>query len=136
MSAALKIDQRPVVILVDDYEDNLVLYKKRIELDTDYRVLTASTGRQLFDLIRQHSGIAAILLDINLPGELGTRLAAEVKQQRPGMPVALVTAYVLTSAMKEDAKAAGVPVWDKLEIANAHELSDRLEKLLHPGERN
>jgi DNA-binding NtrC family response regulator len=126
---ATNSDTRPVVIIVDDYEDALAMLKKRVELDTDFRVLTATTGRQLFELIFQHRKVAAVLLDINLPGDLGTDIAKEIRRQRPGLPVALVTAYVPTRAMQDDAEAAGAPIWDKVEIAGAHELVTRLQEL-------
>lgn len=117
------------IIIVDDYDDQLEMMKTAIEQKTDFDVQTASSGRELINLLVEGRCLSAIILDVNLPGELGTTLAREIKEARPNTPIAFLTAYTHSAAINADALRMGIPVWDKVEMSDLTHLIESIERL-------
>lgn len=80
------------VLIVDDTVSSLE--SARFALDGLVpKLLTASSGEEALDLIRQNPDIAAVLSDIMMPGMSGIELAARIAVLNSGMPVVLMTGY-------------------------------------------
>ena len=104
------------VLYIDDVPDHLLLMQKVIEtrlpgvvVDTCESISGAEEklSQRCYDLI---------ITDINLRGELGTRVAEQILQTDPEQPVLLVSAYVGEPVKKQIDKLKeqyGVPCWPK-----------------------
>jgi two-component system, response regulator, stage 0 sporulation protein F len=86
------------ILVVDDEPDVADLFRQRFRRearDGTYVMHFANSGeaalRQLTDGIEPT--LIVILSDINMPGMDGLQLLRHVKEQRPDMPVMMVTAY-------------------------------------------
>ena len=86
------------ILVVDDEPDVADLFRQRFRREArqgTYVLHFAGSGedalQQLADDIEPE--LIVILSDINMPGMDGLELLREVKQQRPGLPVMMVTAY-------------------------------------------
>ncbi len=81
--------------------------------EAGYTVLEASSGGAALDLIRAHRGrLDLVLSDIGMPGMDGYQLAHHLQQERPGLPVMLMTGYG-DGAQRPGALASGIPVIHK-----------------------
>ncbi|MEW6513015.1 MAG: two-component system response regulator [Pseudomonadota bacterium] len=83
---------RPTILIVDDSAENLHVMSGLLQ--SDYRVLAATTGERCLELARSHPAPDLILLDIMMPGLDGyqtlERLRAEPATRE--IPVIFVTA--------------------------------------------
>jgi CheY-like chemotaxis protein len=86
------------ILVVDDEPDVADLFRQRFRRearDGTYVMHFANSGeaalQQLTDGIEPT--LIVILSDINMPGMDGLQLLRHVKEQRPDMPVMMVTAY-------------------------------------------
>jgi CheY-like chemotaxis protein len=86
------------ILVVDDEPDVAHLFRQRFRRearDGTYVMHFANSGeaalQQLTDGIEPT--LIVILSDINMPGMDGLQLLRHVKEQRPDMPVMIVTAY-------------------------------------------
>ncbi len=82
------------VMLVDDSKlARIVAGKTLASLQPDWQRIEASNADEALELFgRQHVDIA--ILDFNMPGRDGLELAAELRQSRPNMPIAIITANI------------------------------------------
>jgi CheY-like chemotaxis protein len=89
-----------VVLAVDD--DDLVLDNIAAMLeDLGHTALVASSAREALEVLDQ-SGVQAVITDQAMPGMTGLQLAREIRVRRPGLPVALATAYAELPPDAED----------------------------------
>lgn len=117
------------VIIVDDIPDQLELFRTHLELN-GFEVCLASSGRELIKCLL--NGVwDAILMDVNLPGEMGTHLAERVRREHPGVPIAYLTAYVQAPTLVKIAKQQGIPVLDRFEMAQSGKLVEFLDKFAY-----
>lgn len=86
------------VLVVDDEPDVIELFRRRFRREMragEYTFHFASSGEEV--LARLDAGfdpeIMLILSDINMPGMSGMDLLKGVKEKRPDLPVAMITAY-------------------------------------------
>lgn len=80
-------------LLVDDNKDVLV-YLKRILLDTGIEVLLARSGHDAIDIIRKSDDIDLILLDMQMPGMNGIDTTKEIRKIRKDIPIIAQTAFI------------------------------------------
>ncbi len=82
------------VMLVDDSKlARIVAGKTLAALQPDWHRVEASNADEALDLFgRQNVDVA--ILDFNMPGRDGLELAAELRQHRPNMPIAIITANI------------------------------------------
>ncbi|MEW5724917.1 MAG: sigma-54 dependent transcriptional regulator, partial [Thermodesulfobacteriota bacterium] len=79
-------------ILVVDDEKNYTLVMATLLTDQGYEVLTAQSGEEALSLLQVHD-LDLILTDMTMPRLDGIELLARVKQDRPDLPVIMMTAY-------------------------------------------
>ena len=88
----------PLVLIVEDIEDNLVLIKSLLEMAA-YRVVEARDGREAIDQARAHHP-DLILLDMSLP-EIDGWTVARTLRQLPDFRSTLIVALT-AHAMQGD----------------------------------
>jgi PAS domain S-box-containing protein len=81
------------LLIVDDRPENLLALQAVLEGSTNYQVVTASSGPEALERVKQMD-FALILLDLQMPGMDGYQTAAEIKKLERGkdIPIMMVTA--------------------------------------------
>jgi CheY-like chemotaxis protein len=79
----------PTVLCIDDDPAILLLRKDHLE-GSGYTVLQAETGPHGLALFASHP-VHCVVVDYNMPGMNGDRVARETKRLRPEVPVLFVT---------------------------------------------
>ncbi len=80
------------VLIVDDNEDNLMLFQEYLE-DNGFETALASSGQQALSYLEEHD-VDVIVLDVQMPGMDGFEVCRKVKAQENtrDIPVIFVTA--------------------------------------------
>jgi len=89
--------KRKMVLLIDDESSirrNLALSLNQLGYDTEPAEDGVSGLKKLDMFMRHDITPAAVVLDIQLPDILGTKLATIIKFRYPGVPVILITGFV------------------------------------------
>jgi DNA-binding response OmpR family regulator len=79
------------ILLVDDDEDMLILFKRILE-GNGYSVEAATTGRGALELC-ESSGFRLAIVDIKLPDIPGNELVAKLREGDDEMAFILITGY-------------------------------------------
>ncbi|EXJ16564.1 sigma-54-dependent transcriptional regulator [Imhoffiella purpurea] len=82
----------PRTLLVVDDERNMRMVMQMALEEAGYRVLTAERGDDAVGLLRDPD-LAVVLSDLKMPGLSGGELIARIQQERPEVPVIVITAY-------------------------------------------
>jgi CheY-like chemotaxis protein/two-component sensor histidine kinase len=80
-------------LLVDDNKD-VLLYLNRILLDTGIKMLTARSGPEAIDIIKNNDDIDVIILDMQMPEMNGIEATREIRKIRKDMPIIAQTAFI------------------------------------------
>jgi PAS domain S-box-containing protein len=80
-------------LIVDDNKDVLI-YLSRILADTGVFIITASSGFEAIELIKNTPDIDVVLLDMQMPGMNGIEAAKGIRKIRKGLPVIAQTAFI------------------------------------------
>ncbi len=89
MSASSRITESYSILCIDDDPAILALRKHHLERK-GYEVLQAQSGPEGVALLTVRE-VDCVLLDYNMPGMNGDRVAREIKRLRPAIPVLLVS---------------------------------------------
>ena len=119
---------RPVVMLVEDYQDTREMMRQMLEL-TGCRVVEASNGQEAIEL-SQHGELDLVLMDLNMPvldGFTATLRIREYERTRD-VPVVAVTAFD-TAEFRAAAGAVGCCDFVVKPIDHDH-LSELITRLL------
>lgn len=82
---------RKSILVIDD--EKLIRWSIIQKLtDWEYNTCEAENGEQAFQVMRKESP-DLVILDLHLPDRLGIEILRELKQEWPGLPVIMVTAY-------------------------------------------
>jgi len=84
---------RPTLLLVDDFQPGLALYRAMFE-GLGFKVLTATSGKQGVRLAAENL-IDVVVTDYEMPGMNGEALAVAVKALKPRVPVVLFSGSTL-----------------------------------------
>jgi CheY-like chemotaxis protein len=87
------LNERKTILVVDD--DTAIRKLAGLFLnESGYAVLIASSGPEAIELFTEHEGSIDLLLsDVVMPGMSGLELADQIRKQRPGLPVLLMSGY-------------------------------------------
>jgi len=91
-------------LVVDDNKD-VLLYLTRILLDTGIQTVTAGSGKEALEQLRNDSAINMILLDMQMPEMTGVETAIEIRKIRSSIPIIAQTAFVFDDDKNEVIKA-------------------------------
>jgi DNA-binding response OmpR family regulator len=82
------------MVLVIDDEPGIRKFAMRVLETAGYQVAGAGDGQQGLDVFAQQgSGIAAVLVDLSMPGMDGRELTAELRRRAPDMPILMMSGY-------------------------------------------
>jgi len=84
---------RSLCVLVVDDEELVRLGTAEILHDLGHRVVEAASGSQALELLRAGTAPDMVITDYLMPGMTGTELAAEIRRERPQLPILLATGY-------------------------------------------
>lgn len=82
----------PLILCIDDEALGLKIRKAVLEKE-GYRVLTALDGSSGLNLFKDEP-VEGVILDYYMPGMDGGQVAVAMRQQRPDVPILLLSAYV------------------------------------------
>ncbi|MFB6160267.1 MAG: response regulator [Haloferacaceae archaeon] len=82
--------QTPTVLIVEDEPELANIYAH--QLDDEYEVLTATSGREALDLLDDVGAVDVALLDRRMPNLTGDEVLAEMRDRGHDSRVAMVTA--------------------------------------------
>ena len=120
------------ILIVDDHPLILhALAQVLPQLDPRLEVLGASDRVETLTLLARHPDCALVLLDLTLPGARGLDLLAELRRDRPLLPIVVLSA-THDSATVGAAIAAGARGFIA-KTASPHALLDAIETVLSGG---
>jgi two-component system, cell cycle sensor histidine kinase and response regulator CckA len=92
-SPPLSLRAGETILLVDDHA-SARNSMQRILHNAGYRILPASSGKRALKVFADHSGDVDLLVaDWMMPGMNGRELAEQLRQQKPGLQVLLISGY-------------------------------------------
>ncbi len=87
------------LLVVEDAADVLDLLKRTLD-GAGYDVVVARNGDIGYETFKSDPNFDLLITDIVMPGEiLGTRLAKDIREIRPDLPVVFITGYATEAAM-------------------------------------
>jgi two-component system NtrC family sensor kinase len=99
-----------IVLVVEDNADVATVCTEHLE-ELGFRVKHSPSARAALDFLKDNDSIDLVLSDILMPGGMnGLELAHLLREQRPNLPVVLITGY---SGNAEDAARHGFKVLRK-----------------------
>jgi two-component system response regulator (stage 0 sporulation protein F) len=84
-------ESRPVILVVDDEENQRLYYRDELE-DAGYAVITAASGPEALEIVQQRK-VHLVLLDIAMPGMDGVETLARLLDIDRQLPIVINTAY-------------------------------------------
>lgn len=92
LTPSAPVNTRPFSVLcIDDEPSNLEIRKMLLE-SVGISPLTANSGQEGLDVFAANS-VDAVIIDYSMPDMDGGEMAARLKQQKPEIPVIMLTAY-------------------------------------------
>jgi CheY-like chemotaxis protein len=80
-------------LIVDDNKDVLI-YLNRILLDTGVKVITARSGAEAIELIKNTPDIDVVVLDMQMPEMNGIEATKQIRKIRQDLPIIAQTAFI------------------------------------------
>ena len=132
MSEGRREDERPTVLIVDDYESLRTLLKNMLTT-LGYRVVEASDGAEAVEAARRERP-RLILMDLVMPSLDGFEAIQRIRRQAglQGVPIVAMSGHT-SPGVRADALDAGCEDFLNKPVAYEH-LKEVLERLLHGGE--
>jgi len=84
-------DKEGRIIVIDD--DSLVLEALYESFIDDFEVVTASSGDEAVEYIKEHTDLDAVVLDIRMAGKDGLATASEISRLDAKLPIIFYTGY-------------------------------------------
>ncbi len=93
-------DSSSVLLVVDDYPENLISMRALLERQ-DWQVVTAASGIEALTLLLEHE-IDLVLLDVQMPGMDGRQATEAIRQwenerQSAALPIVALTAHAMAN---------------------------------------
>lgn len=83
--------RKSTILWIDDYAAALEASKELLEI-SGYEVLTAQSGEEGLGLFHSRP-IDAVVLDYQLPGMNGARVASQMRRVKPHVPILMLSGY-------------------------------------------
>ncbi len=91
----------PTILLVEDF-DQLRQLSSRFLSSSGYRVLEARNGLEALACFDANpAGIDLLVTDLRMPQMNGVELIAQIRCQRPGLPVLMLSGYASEAISRE-----------------------------------
>jgi DNA-binding NtrC family response regulator len=103
---------RSRILVVDDDASVRETLVANLELDDRFEVIGTDSGARALTVIEREP-VDVVLTDVRMPGMNGVELFRFLKQRRPGMPVALMTAFALEGLVQEAVREGAFTVLPK-----------------------
>lgn len=101
------------ILVVEDKQDVAVVARMFLE-NAGYRILSASSGREAVEVLKQHPEVDALFTDLIMPGGMnGVVLAREARRMLPRIKILLTTGYADASIQRTDVGGAEFGVVNK-----------------------
>jgi len=97
----------PVGILFVDDEMNVLQSLKRLLLDENYTVLTANSGEEALEVLRNNPDIGLIVSDQRMPGMKGAEFLEKAREMLPDAVRMLLTGYADLNAVADAINKGG-----------------------------
>ncbi len=92
------------ILLVDDNEMGLTARKTLLE-EQGYSVTMATSGEAALEMLRR-SPFDLVITDFRMPGMNGIELIRQIREERPQIPVILLSGFVQSLGLNEQATGA------------------------------
>jgi len=92
------VGTRATILVVDDEQMIRLLFKETLE-ELGHSVITAETGSEGLDLVKQKD-FDLVFLDLKMPGMDGATLFRHIKAIKPRLPVTIITGYPDSGMMR------------------------------------
>jgi len=86
------------ILVIDDEQIIRLLFKETLE-ELGHRVITAETGSEGLELVKQRD-FDLVFLDLKMPGMVGDELFGRIKAIKPTLPVTIITGYPDSGMMR------------------------------------
>ncbi|MBK7027879.1 MAG: response regulator [Bacteroidales bacterium] len=100
------------ILIAEDIDQNYILMEAVLKF-TQVTLLHAPNGQVAIDLVKEHSDINLILMDIQLPVKTGYEAIQEILQIYPELPIISFTAYALPREKEKSLEAGCVDFLNK-----------------------
>ncbi|MBJ6138927.1 sigma-54-dependent transcriptional regulator [Marinobacter litoralis] len=111
-------EHRPSVLLIEDSPSNAMVYQSYLQ--SDYAVRVAHTGAEALEHLANHD-FDVLITDVRLPDMSGLNILDKVKNDRPLLPVIVITAHgsvdMVVDAMHRGASDFISKPFDKARLA-------------------
>jgi len=84
-------------ILIAEDEDSNFKYLEIALRKTGVNILRAKNGNEAIQLVKDHTEIDLILMDIKMPEKNGLEATREIKQMKNDIPIIALTAYAMAN---------------------------------------
>lgn len=105
------MDSQITVLVVDDHAHAREVISRLLEAE-GYKVVNASNGGEAIAELERNGNIGAVVTDVTMPDMTGVELAYHVKDNYPGLPIAIVSGDIGELERSVIARA-GVPFLKK-----------------------
>ena len=83
--------EKPTILYVDDEPINTMVFYSILK--NDFNVITANSGPDGLEKLKEKDGIAFVVSDMRMPLMNGIEFITEVKNLAPTLPCIILTAY-------------------------------------------
>jgi two-component system NtrC family sensor kinase len=91
-------DQEIQILCVDD-EENVLKALRRLFMDDDYDIITATSGEQGLEELEENPGVQVVVSDYRMPGMNGVDFLKEVYGRRPDTVRIVLSGYADTASI-------------------------------------
>jgi response regulator RpfG family c-di-GMP phosphodiesterase len=130
----------PVKILFVDDEKNILLSLKRLMLDENYEVFTASSGEEGLELLRSTEQVGVIVSDQRMPGLTGVDFLEKAREIAPEALRIMLTGYADLNATMDAINKGGAyryitKPWDDQQLVQTIREATQNYQLLQENRR-
>lgn len=97
------MSDKATILYIDDEEINIFLFQRNFR--SYFEIVTAHTGQEGLQKLREHASIRAVISDMRMPGMSGVEFVQEAKREFPEKPYFILTAFNAHDEIDEAMKA-------------------------------